>query len=91
MDGGAKAALSGTQSLTVGIITSLGEEGIADLDPTERGGPGGLAALDAVLDLGVRHGLVLASPAAGSVGGGLVRDTPGRLGGSGRSAAHQLI
>ena len=86
-NGGAIATL-GTQPLTVGIITSLGEEGIADLDPTERGGAGGLAALDAVLDLGVRHGLVLAPAPAGSVGGGL-GDTPGRLGGSGRSAAHQ--
>ena len=76
-NGGAIATL-GTQPLTVGIITSLGEEGIADLDPTERGGAGGLAALDAVLDLGVRRGLVLAPAPAGSVGGGL-GDNPAAL------------
>ena len=74
--------------LTVGIITPLREEGVADLDPAERGGAGGVAALDAVLDLGVGHGLVLAAP-AGSVGCGLGA-TPDRLGGSGGSAAHQV-
>ena len=76
------------RALTVGIVTSLREEGVADPDPAERGGAGGVAALDAVLDLGVGHGLVLAAP-AGSVGRGL-GTTPDRLGGVGGSAAHQV-
>ena len=76
------------RALTVGIVTSLREEGVADPDPAERGGAGGVAALDAVLDLGVGHGLVLAAP-AGSVGRGLGA-TPDRLGGGGGSAAHQV-
>mmetsp|Transcript_10267 Transcript_10267/g.28813 ORF Transcript_10267/g.28813 Transcript_10267/m.28813 type:complete len:755 (+) Transcript_10267:290-2554(+) len=83
--GNGKGILIGLVGI-VGIITSLREEGVADPDPAERGGAGGLTALDAVLDLGVGHGLVLAAP-AGSVGCGL-GDTPGRLGGSGGSAAH---
>lgn len=76
--------------LTIGIIAPLTEEGVADLDATERCCTRRLAALYSVLDLGVGHGLVFTTTSAGSVRGRLGCNTP-RLGGGGRSATHLFV